>query len=158
MGHRHTSEEFAGAGGIFSTNRRFAAPAPRRDEASSVKPPARAESIALSATRHQIKEQMESSAVPVNAPPPSLPVRVALFVLRFYKAYLSMLMAGSCRYEPTCSLYASAAIERFGVIRGSWLACKRLLRCQPFSGRFGLDPVPEEWPGGISGKNTEAHS
>jgi putative membrane protein insertion efficiency factor len=70
-------------------------------------------------------------------------VRVALFALRFYKAYLSMLLAGSCRFEPTCSRYAYEAVERFGVGRGSWLSLKRLLRCQPLWHQFGFDPVPE---------------
>jgi putative membrane protein insertion efficiency factor len=74
----------------------------------------------------------------------SVGVRVALFALRFYKAYLSLLFAGACRFEPTCSRYAYEAIERFGVARGSWLALKRLGRCQPLSGKFGFDPVPEQ--------------
>jgi hypothetical protein len=73
-----------------------------------------------------------------------LPVRAALFALRFYKAYLSILFAGSCRFEPTCSRYAYEAIERFGVMRGSWLGLKRLLRCHPLSRKFGYDPVPEK--------------
>jgi putative membrane protein insertion efficiency factor len=72
-------------------------------------------------------------------------VRVALFALSFYKAYLSVIFAGTCRYEPTCSRYAYEAIERFGVLRGGWLGLKRLLRCHPLSGRFGYDPVPEKW-------------
>jgi putative membrane protein insertion efficiency factor len=71
-------------------------------------------------------------------------VRAALFALRFYKAYLSILFAGSCRFEPTCSRYAYEAIERFGLARGVWLGLKRLLRCQPLSRRFGYDPVPEK--------------
>jgi uncharacterized protein len=69
----------------------------------------------------------------------------ALFALRFYKAYLSMLFAGSCRFEPTCSQYSYEAIERFGLARGAWLTLKRLARCQPLSRRFGYDPVPEAW-------------
>jgi uncharacterized protein len=72
-------------------------------------------------------------------------VRVGLFALRFYKAYLSILFAGSCRFEPTCSQFAYEAVERFGLARGSWLAGKRLLRCQPLSRKFGYDPVPENW-------------
>jgi len=72
-------------------------------------------------------------------------VKAALFALRFYKSYLSLLFAGSCRFEPTCSRYAYEAIERFGVMRGVWLGVKRLLRCQPLSRKFGYDPVPEEW-------------
>ncbi len=75
----------------------------------------------------------------------SFPVRAALLALRFYKAYLSVLFAGSCRFEPTCSRYAYEAIERFGVARGTWLGLKRLLRCHPLSRKFGYDPVPEKW-------------
>ena len=75
----------------------------------------------------------------------SRPVQAALFALRFYKAYLSALFAGSCRFEPTCSRYAYGAIERFGVARGIWLGLKRLLRCHPLSRKFGYDPVPEKW-------------
>jgi putative membrane protein insertion efficiency factor len=74
-----------------------------------------------------------------------IPVRAALLALRFYKAYLSFLFAGNCRFEPTCSRYAYEAIERFGVARGIWLGLKRLLRCQPLSRKFGYDPVPEKW-------------
>jgi putative membrane protein insertion efficiency factor len=79
-------------------------------------------------------------------PERSAPVTTALFALRFYKAYLSMLFAGSCRFEPTCSQYSYEAIERFGLARGTWLTLKRLARCQPFSRRFGCDPVPEDGP------------
>ena len=74
---------------------------------------------------------------------PSLPVRIALLALRFYKSYLSILFAGHCRFQPTCSQYAYEAIERFGVARGIWLGLKRLLRCHPLSRKFGYDPVPE---------------
>jgi uncharacterized protein len=87
-------------------------------------------------------------AAPSRWPPPSsrshFGVRVALFALRCYKAYLSVLFAGTCRFEPTCSQYAYQAIERFGVLRGIWLGSKRLLRCHPFSGKFGYDSVPEK--------------
>ncbi len=87
-------------------------------------------------------------------------VRLALGALRFYKAYLSLFVGGSCRFEPTCSMYAYEAVERFGVARGSWLALKRLLRCHPLSGRFGYDPVPETWRDSQPSTATpnEAHS
>ncbi len=96
-------------------------------------------------------------------------VKAALLALRIYKSYLSILFAGSCRYEPTCSSYAYEAIERFGVLRGVWLGTKRLLRCHPLSRKFGYDPVPETWrpetqqevptPSQESGAlQTEAHS
>lgn len=75
--------------------------------------------------------------------PRSLPVRVCLLALRFYKTYLSILFAGTCRFDPTCSQYAYEAIDRFGVARGIWLGFRRLLRCHPLSRRFGYDPVPE---------------
>ena len=94
----------------------------------------------------------------------SIPVRAALFALRFYKAYLSILFAGSCRFQPTCSRYAYEAIERFGVARGVWLGLKRLLRCHPLSRKFGYDPVPEKWeemptsPAARKVLKTEAHS
>jgi len=88
-------------------------------------------------------------------------VRAALFALRCYKAYFSVLFAGSCRFEPTCSMYAYEAIERFGVLRGVWLGTKRLLRCHPLSRKFGYDPVPETWdevnPNPVDEK-TEVHS
>ena len=54
---------------------------------------------------------------------------------------LSPLFAGSCRFVPSCSAYAVEAITRFGVIRGSRLAVRRLLRCRPFAAH-GFDPVP----------------
>jgi len=76
--------------------------------------------------------------------PKHIGVRAALFALACYKSYLSVLFAGSCRYEPTCSRYAYEAIERFGVARGVWLGLKRLLRFHPLSRKFGYDPVPEK--------------
>ena len=72
-----------------------------------------------------------------------MPARVGLMALRFYKAYLSLLFAGNCRFVPSCSQYSYEAVERFGLARGSWLTLKRLLRCHPFSGKFGFDPVPD---------------
>ncbi len=72
-----------------------------------------------------------------------LPARVGLMALRFYKAYLSILFAGQCRFVPSCSQYSYEAVERFGLARGSWLTLRRLLRCHPFSGKFGFDPVPD---------------
>jgi putative membrane protein insertion efficiency factor len=74
----------------------------------------------------------------------SAAVKAALAAIRIYKVYLSVLFAGSCRFEPTCSLYTYQAIERFGVLQGSWMGLKRLLRCHPLSRKFGYDPVPEK--------------
>lgn len=75
----------------------------------------------------------------------SFAVRIALFAIRCYKSSLSVLFAGACRFEPTCSQYAYEAIERFGVLRGVGLGIKRLSRCHPFSAKFGYDPVPESF-------------
>ena len=59
-------------------------------------------------------------------------VRAALFALRFYKAYLSMLFAGGCRFEPTCSRYMIEAMRKYGVIRGIARGLLRLSRCHPW--------------------------
>lgn len=67
---------------------------------------------------------------------------VALSLLRFYKTRVSPGLPSACRYTPTCSEYAMEAIEKHGVLRGSWLATRRLVSCNPFS-RGGYDPVPE---------------
>jgi hypothetical protein len=120
MGHRHTPEECRGQSAVCSADGGFAAVGEER-----------------------IAEAGRASPAPTNAERHA-GVRAALFALRFYKAYLSILFAGSCRFEPTCSRYAYEAIERFGVMRGSWLGLKRLLRCHPLSRKFGYDPVPEK--------------
>lgn len=80
-----------------------------------------------------------------RAVPDSFAVAAALFAIRCYKSSLSVLFAGACRFEPTCSQYAYESIERFGVLRGIWIGIKRLARCHPFSGKFGYDPVPENF-------------
>jgi len=90
------------------------------------------------------REEGGASPAPTNAPGQSAAVKAALAAVRIYKVYLSALFAGSCRFEPTCSMYTYGAIERFGVMRGSWMGLKRLLRCHPLSRKFGYDPVPEK--------------
>lgn len=70
--------------------------------------------------------------------------KLLLAFIRFYQHFLSPLKPPSCRYYPTCSQYAAQAIERFGVLRGGWLALRRILRCHPFS-PGGIDPVPEQF-------------
>ncbi|MEZ4392762.1 MAG: membrane protein insertion efficiency factor YidD [Polyangiales bacterium] len=64
-----------------------------------------------------------------------------LWLLRAYRAVLSPWMGGQCRFEPSCSRYATACVERFGAARGSWLTLRRLARCHPFCAG-GYDPPP----------------
>jgi uncharacterized protein len=67
--------------------------------------------------------------------------RIALWLLRFYKRFLSPLLPPMCRFEPTCSVYTMQAVDKYGVLRGVWLGMKRLGRCHPFN-PGGWDPVP----------------
>ena len=64
-----------------------------------------------------------------------------LSTIRGYQAFVSPLLPSSCRYIPSCSVYAVQAIEKYGPQKGLWLAIKRVLRCNPFS-KGGYDPVP----------------
>ncbi len=65
----------------------------------------------------------------------------AIALVRTYQLFVSPLLPASCRYIPTCSAYAVEAIERHGVVRGGWLAAKRIARCHPLR-PGGHDPVP----------------
>jgi putative membrane protein insertion efficiency factor len=73
--------------------------------------------------------------------------RSILFVLKAYKLLLSPVLhavsgqPGACRFQPTCSEYAAAAISVHGGLRGGWMALRRVARCHPFC-RGGFDPVP----------------
>ena len=71
------------------------------------------------------------------------PVAALLRVLiRAYQLLVSPLLGPSCRFEPSCSHYAETAISRHGVLPGTSLALRRLLRCHPWGGPGGFDPVP----------------
>ena len=67
--------------------------------------------------------------------------RALLALLRVYKAEVSPLLPAACRYTPTCSEYAMEAVEQLGPFRGTLMAARRVLSCNPFS-RGGYDPVP----------------
>lgn len=73
-------------------------------------------------------------------------VNAIAYALDLYHALLAPFMAGqtgfSCRFEPSCSRYAKAALARQGLWRGAYLAIHRLARCHPWGG-YGYDPVPE---------------
>lgn len=62
-------------------------------------------------------------------------------LIRGYRVFLSPWLPPACRFQPTCSQYALEAVDRFGVLQGSWLATKRICRCHPFH-PGGYDPVP----------------
>ena len=64
-----------------------------------------------------------------------------LKLICFYRKYLSPARPPCCRFVPTCSEYAVQAITKYGALKGSWLALRRLLRCHPFH-KGGYDPVP----------------
>ena len=67
--------------------------------------------------------------------------RVMIEIIRFYRRFISPCFPPCCRYTPTCSQYALEAIEKYGAVKGGWMAFKRILRCNPFH-RGGYDPVP----------------
>lgn len=66
----------------------------------------------------------------------------AVYIIKFYKLLISPLLPASCRYYPTCSVYSIRVIRKFGIIKGGYLAAKRIISCNPFGGS-GFDPVPE---------------
>ena len=64
-----------------------------------------------------------------------------LLCIKFYQFFISPLLGSNCRYYPTCSAYAVEAVEKYGSLKGGWLATRRVLRCHPFHAG-GYDPVP----------------
>lgn len=67
--------------------------------------------------------------------------RLALLPVWFYRGCISPLTPPSCRFVPTCSEYAIEAVMKHGLLRGGWLAVRRICRCHPWGGS-GYDPVP----------------
>ncbi|MGE4484376.1 MAG: membrane protein insertion efficiency factor YidD [Oscillospiraceae bacterium] len=70
--------------------------------------------------------------------------KILIGFVKFYRKYISPLSPPCCRYYPTCSQYALEALEKYGAVKGSWLAIKRLSKCHPFHwrGYDPYDPVP----------------
>jgi hypothetical protein len=68
-------------------------------------------------------------------------VRLLLVPIWLYRRLVSPLLPPSCRFHPSCSAYAEAALRRHGPARGTWLTARRLARCHPFH-PGGVDPVP----------------
>lgn len=67
--------------------------------------------------------------------------RVVVLLLRAYKRLISPLLPPACRFYPTCSEYAAEAVANHGLLRGGWLALRRVARCHPYN-PGGYDPVP----------------
>jgi putative membrane protein insertion efficiency factor len=81
-----------------------------------------------------------------------VPKFVVLQLLRGYKWAISPMFLPACRFVPTCSEYAMEAVERYGSVRGGWMALMRLLRCHPFA-HGGFDPVVKVSVGHEEGAN-----
>ncbi len=67
--------------------------------------------------------------------------KFSLYLIRFYQLAISPFFLPRCRFTPTCSHYAYLAIEKYGVLKGGFLAIKRILKCHPFH-KGGFDPLP----------------
>lgn len=67
--------------------------------------------------------------------------KVFLFLIRLYQLGISPYIGSHCRFTPTCSRYAYEAIQKYGALKGGYLAVRRLLKCHPFH-EGGYDPVP----------------
>ena len=70
----------------------------------------------------------------------SLPAHAGILLIHAYRRTLSPLFAGSCRYEPSCSMYTEQAITKYGLLRGGWMGAKRIASCGPWR-PGGYDPV-----------------
>jgi len=71
----------------------------------------------------------------------SVASRILIVPIHFYQRFVSPLLPPSCRFTPTCSHYAVEALGKHGVVKGGWLAARRIARCHPW-GPSGYDPVP----------------
>jgi putative membrane protein insertion efficiency factor len=67
--------------------------------------------------------------------------RLLILIATAWQKGPSRVLPPSCRFSPSCSAYAITALRRYGALRGSWLAARRLARCHPWGGQ-GYDPVP----------------
>ncbi len=67
--------------------------------------------------------------------------KILILLIKGYRKFISPYKTPCCRFTPTCSQYAIEALEKYGFFKGGWMAFLRLMRCNPFSGRSGYDPV-----------------
>lgn len=70
--------------------------------------------------------------------------QLLLALIRFYRTNISPFRSPCCRFIPTCSAYALEAVEKYGALKGGWLALKRICKCHPFHKQKSIvyDPVP----------------
>ena len=68
--------------------------------------------------------------------------KLFIIPIRIYQIALSPFLGQNCAHIPTCANYAIQAIDEWGVFKGTWLASKRIIRCNPWWGTHGEDPVP----------------
>lgn len=66
-----------------------------------------------------------------------------IWIVRFYQGAISPYTPSTCRYTPTCSHYTIEALQKYGILKGGWLALKRIFSCHPWGGQ-GYDPVPDD--------------
>lgn len=66
--------------------------------------------------------------------------QIAILIIKMYRLFISPLKPPTCRFVPTCSEYSLQAIEKYGILRGGFMAIRRILRCHPFH-PGGYDPV-----------------
>ncbi len=71
----------------------------------------------------------------------NLPRLAGWYLIRFYQRFIGPAFPPACRFYPSCSTYALEAVAKYGLLKGSYLAARRLLRCHPFH-PGGVDPVP----------------
>ena len=69
---------------------------------------------------------------------------IPILLIKFYRKFISPFIPNRCRYVPSCSQYALTSLQRFGLLKGGWLAIKRICRCHPFSKHDFYDPVPDK--------------
>jgi putative membrane protein insertion efficiency factor len=68
--------------------------------------------------------------------------KIIILLIGFYQKYISPLKPATCRFCPTCSEYATQALEKYGLLKGLWLSIRRISRCHPFN-PGGYDPLPD---------------
>ena len=68
--------------------------------------------------------------------------RLMLAMIRFYQKHISPSRPPCCRFIPTCSQYALEAVEKYGALKGGWLALRRVAKCHPFHRQTGVEYVP----------------